>query len=266
MHHYKCFTEADDVFPVQSGLNRPCAGNCCQNTCCCDSCICPPGPQGPAGPQGIPGPRGPVGPQGPAGVHGAQGPVGPQGPSGAPGPVGPQGPVGPTGATGAQGPIGETGPVGPAGPTGPQGPAGGVLAYAAFYALMPADNPDPIPAGADVAFPQSGSVSATGITRISDSSFSLEEPGTYQILYQVSAADGGQLVLTLNDAALAYTVVGQDNTGSAQITGMTLVTTTAANSVLTVRNPEGTGDPLTLTPNAGGPQPVSAQLTIIRIV
>ena len=208
------------------------------NDCDCPEhscfCCCPPGPQGP---QGIQGPVGPAGPQGP---------IGPQGPQGEPGPTGPQGAVG------------------PAGPIGPQGPAGGVLGFADFYALMPTDNPDPIVAGADVSFPQNGPTSATSITRASATSFTLADPGVYQVLFQVSATEGGQLVLTLNGEELPYTVVGRE-TGATQIVGIALVETTVADSLLTVRNPEGTGDPLTLTPNAGGTEPVSAQLVITQL-
>lgn len=258
----------------------------------------PVGPRGPAGPQGIPGPQGPAGAQGPEGVPGAtgaQGPVGPQGPTGETGAVGPQGPTGPAGPVGPQGPIGLTGPQGPAGatgavgpqgpvgpagpqgpigetglqgpvgPEGPQGPAGGLLAYADFYALIPPDNLVAIPAGSDVAFPRTGPVSGTDISRLSDTQFQLAQIGTYQIFFQVTAANGGQLILTLNDVDLPYTVAGYAGTDSAEIAGMVIVQTTAANAVVTVRNPEGTGDPLTLSPNAGGTRPVSAHLVITQI-
>lgn len=302
MHHYKCFPDTEDVFPYDPGYRR-CRpqDDCCRQSCCQNSCVCPAGPQGPVGPrgpqgpQGIPGPRGPAGPQGPEGVPGAtgaQGPVGPQGPQGEPGPTGPQGTTGPAGPTGPQGPIGDTGPAGPQGPqgltgpqgpagaTGPQGPAGlqgpagpagpqgipgGLLSFGDFYALVTPDNPDPIPAGADVSFPRTGTVSPTGITRISDTAFSLESPGTYLVQFQASAAGPGQLELTLNGAELTYTVVGSASTTGSQLVGIALVTTAAENAVLTVRNPEGTGGDLVLAPAAGGAEPVSAHLTILQI-
>lgn len=274
MHHYKCLSDSGDAFPAGLGMSRHISGDCCPQHCCCcqEPCICPPGPQGPAGPQGIPGPRGPVGPQGPAGVPGAtgaQGPIGPQGPSGETGATGPQGPAGTPGPVGPQGPIGETGPAGPqgpigeTGPIGPQGIPGGLLAFGDFYALMPADNPDPVAPGEDVAFPQSGPVSAAGITRSSNSAFTLTDPGTYLVQFQVSTEGPGQLVLTLDGAELPYTVVGSGTAG--QLVGIALVNATTANAVLTVRNPDGTGNPLTLTPNAGGTEPVSAHLTIARV-
>ncbi len=214
--------------------------------------VCPPGPRGAVGPQGPAGPRGevgPIGPQGPAGPQGEAGPIGPQGPAGPQGEAGPIGPQGPAGATGAQ---------------GPQGLPGGVLSYADFYALMPPDNAATIAPGTDISFPQNGPIANTNIGRIGPSSFLLSPIGTYQILFQVSVAEAGQLILTLNGQDLAYTVVGRA-TGTSQIVGIAIVTTTAVNSVLTVRNPAGNAAALTVTPLAGGTRPVSAHLTIIQI-
>jgi len=251
----------------------------------------PAGPQGPVGPQGPIGETGPIGPQGPAGVAGPigpqgpageTGPIGPQGPAGEVGPIGPQGPVGETGPVGPQGPVGETGPVGPQGPVGetgpvgpqgpvgetgpigPQGPAGGVLNYADFYALMPPDNAATVAPGTDVSFPQDGPNSGAGIARSGPDAFNLAEIGTYQVLFQVSVTEAGQLILTLNGEDLAYTVAGRA-TGASQIVGMAIVETTVINSVLTVRNPEGTAAALTITPLAGGTRPVSAHLVITQI-
>ena len=233
----------------------------------------PVGPQGPAGVAGPAGPQGPVGvagPVGPQGPAGEAGPIGPQGPAGETGPAGPQGPVGATGPIGPQGPAGETGPAGPqgpvgeTGPAGPQGPAGTVLSYADFYALMPPDNSATVAPGTDVSFPQDGPNSGTGIARSGADSFTLAEIGTYQVFFQVSVTEAGQLILTLNGADLAYTVAGRAG-GTTQIVGMAIVETTSVNSILTVRNPEGTAADLTITPLAGGTRPVSAHLVITQL-
>ena len=300
MHHYKCLGDSGDIFAVGRNLPGCRPENCGCSQYCCHTCTCPPGPQGPTGPrgpqgpQGIPGPVGPTGPQGPEGLPGAtgaQGPVGPQGPAGEtgpqgiqgiPGPAGPIGPQGPIGETGPQGPSGATGPIGPqglqgepgpAGPVGPQGlqgepgpagPAGGLLGYADFYALMPGDNAAPVAAGADVAFPQDGPVSGTGITRLTADQFNLTNIGTYQIFFQVSVTEAGQLMLTLDGTPLPYTVVGR-TTGASQIVGMAIVQTTLENSVITVRNPAESASALTITPVAGGSLPVSAHLTILQV-
>lgn len=278
-------------------MNRQnCCDNCCNgccnnNPCCChenqpfcgNPCIvCPEGRQGPpgvrgpagpqgvqgeagpAGPQGIQGEVGPVGPAGPQGIQGETGPVGPAGPQGIQGEVGPVGPAGPQGIQGIQGETGPVGPEGPQGIQGEQGPAGGVLSFADFYALMPPDNAATVAAGTDVSFPQDGPNSGTDITRLGADSFQLGPIGTYQIFFEVSVTEAGQLILTLNGADLPYTVVGRA-TGTSQIIGMALVETTAENSVLTVRNPEGTAEALTITPLAGGVRPVSAHLVIVQI-
>ncbi len=221
----------------------------------------PIGPAGPAGAIGPVGPRGPIGPQGPAG---ATGPVGPQGSAGERGPIGPAGPAGAAGPVGPRGPVGPQGPAGATGPVGPEGPAGSVLSYADFYALMPPDNAPTVAPGTDVSFPQNGPIANTNIGRLGPSSFNLGPIGTYQILFQVSVAEAGQLILTLNGQDLAYTVAGRA-TGTSQIVGMAILTTTAVNSVLTVRNPAGNAAALTVTPLAGGTRPVSAHLVITQI-
>lgn len=266
---------------MRSSSDRYC-NNCqngCQNNCndqqsCCDDdkdknpcVVCPPGPMGPQGPTGPEGPRGPIGPQGPVGATGPtgpQGPAGPQGPQGDAGPIGPQGPTGATGEQGPQGPVGPQGPIGDTGAQGPQGLPGGVLSYADFYALMPPDNSATVAPGTDVSFPQNGPIANTNIGRLGPSSFNLGPIGTYQILFQVSITEAGQLILTLNGQDLDYTVVGRA-TGTSQIVGMAVVTTTAVNSVLTVRNPAGNATALTITPLAGGTRPVSAHLVITQI-
>lgn len=207
------------------------------------------GPMGPQGPQGVPGPRGPQGAQGPQGPQGNPGPRGLQGLTGATGPQGPQGPQGLTGPTGA---------------TGPAGAPGGVLGFADFYALMPGDNAATVAPGTDVSFPQDGANSATGIIRTSASSFTLSQAGTYQVLFNIPVTEPGQLVLTLNGADVESTVVGRA-TGTTDIIGMSIITTTQANSVLTVRNPAGNAETLTITPLAGGTRPVSAHLVITQL-
>ncbi|ETT31541.1 collagen-like protein [Paenibacillus sp. FSL R5-192] len=241
-----------------------------------------PGPAGAIGPQGVAGAVGPtgatgaagaVGPAGPAGAAGAVGPAGPAGAAGAVGPAGPAGaagavgPAGPAGAAGAVGPTGATGVAGPAGATGgtgATGAAGSVLGFADFFALMPPDNAATVAPGTDVSFPQDGPTSGTTIARTGPSSFNLAAIGTYQILFQVSINEAGQLILTLNGADLAPTVVGRA-TGTSQIVGMALVQTTVINSILTVRNPAGNATALTITPLAGGTRPVSAHLVITQL-
>jgi hypothetical protein len=193
-------------------------------------------------------------------IQGPSGPQGPTGNTGAPGPAGPRGPIGAAGATGIPGPAGPPGPVGATGATG----ANGNIAFADFYALMPPDNAATVAPGTNVEFPQIGPTSSTTISQLDASNFLLAAIGTYQVLFQVSVDEAGQLMLALNGVPLAYTVVGRA-TGTSQIVGMSLVTTSTANSTLNVQNPVGNSTALTITPLAGGTHPVAAHLVITQI-
>jgi hypothetical protein len=129
---------------------------------------------------------------------------------------------------------------------------------------MPPDNAATVGVGTDVSFPQNGPSSGSAIARTGASAFNLSAIGTYQVTFQVSTTEPGQLILTLNGADLAYTVVGRA-TGTSQIAGMSLVTTSGVNSILTVRNPAGNSTALTITPIAGGTRAVSAHLVITQV-
>lgn len=132
---------------------------------------------------------------------------------------------------------------------------------AEFYALMPPDNAATVAIGTDVSFPQDGpNTDPLAIARTGPSSFNLVAIGVYRVSFQVSVNEAGQLVLTLNGADLAYTVVGRA-TGTSQIVATALVETTSANSILTVRN-SSSFSALSIAPLAGGTSPVSATLVI----
>ena len=151
-------------------------------------------------------------------------------------------------------------------------PAGGgtiltstALSFADFYALMPGDNAATIAVNTAVQFPQNGPSDGSGsISRTGASTFNLAAVGTYEITFNVSVTEPGQLMLRLNGATIAYSVVGRA-TGTSQITGTCLITTAGANSILEVINPPGNPSALTITPTAGGFQAVSAHLVIKRI-
>ena len=121
---------------------------------------------------------------------------------------------------------------------GPPGPAA-VSEYAQFYALMPNDNPATVAAGSAVSFPNDGPQKTPGApARVSASAFQLSDPGTIWVSFIVSVNEAGQLLLQLDDADVAYTVVGRA-TGTSQIVGESLVTTTQQNEILEVVNPSG---------------------------
>lgn len=180
----------------------------------------------------------------------------------------PQGPQGPQGETGSQGPQGETGPQGQQGPqgeTGPQGPQGSVLEFADFYALMSGDNAATVAIGGSVDFPNNGPTSVgSTITRLGDSLFNLANIGFYEVNFQVSIDEAAQLAIAIGGVEVNYTVVGRA-TGTSQVIGMAIIETVAINQVLSIVNPTGNSTALTITPNAGGTNPVSAHLIIKRI-
>ena len=140
--------------------------------------------------------------------------------------------------------------------------AGSAFPFADFYALMPGDNAATIAVGAAVLFPQDGA--SSGISRSSNSQFILPNIGTYEVFFQVSVDEAGQLMLRIDGVELAHSVVGRA-TGTNQLTGMCMVTTTATNSILEVINPSGNSTALTITPIAGGTHSVSAHLVVKQI-
>lgn len=227
----------------------------------------PTGPMGPMGPQGVQGyqgPQGPIGPTGPQGIPGPNGAIGPTGPQGIPGAVGPTGPQGATGATGAVGPTGPQGVAGPTGATGavgPTGPAGGISEYASFYALAPNDNPTAIAQNTAVEFPNT-TASTTGITRLTNSTFNLADTGTYLIMFKVNTNTAGQLGIAVNGAVQPSATFG-NAADDGIIEGKTIITTTAANTVLSIVNPIATT--VTVTPSAGGTEATVSDLTIIKL-
>lgn len=227
----------------------------------------PIGLMGPQGVQGYQGPQGPIGPTGPQGIPGPDGAIGPTGPQGVAGATGAVGPTGPTGATGATGAVGPTGPQGVAGPTGatgavgPTGPAGGISEYASFYALAPNDNPTAIAQNTAVEFPNS-SASTTGITRLTNSTFNLADTGTYLIMFKVNTNTAGQLGIAVNGAVQPNATFG-NAADDGIIEGKTIITTTAANTVLSIVNPIATA--VTVTPSAGGTEATVSDLTIIKL-
>ena len=129
---------------------------------------------------------------------------------------------------------------------------------------MPPDNAATVAPATAVSFPQDGPTSGTTITRSSASTFNLAAIGNYMVLFQVSVDEAGQLLLKLGATELAYTVVGRA-TGTSQIIGMCIITTTTINSILSVVNPTGNSTALTITPVAGGTHPVSAHLVITQL-
>lgn len=139
-----------------------------------------------------------------------------------------------------------------------------MLGFADFYALMPTNNPRPIPPGSDVVFPNDGPTNGT-IPRVSATQFMLPAVGTYLVQFHFEVIGASQLVITLNNVEQPSTVRGDAEGVPAPAQGM-LVTTAAANTVLTIRNPAANS--LYVSPAqqslADGFSPTSAHLVITR--
>jgi hypothetical protein len=128
---------------------------------------------------------------------------------------------------------------------------------------MPPDNATTVAPGAAVQLPDDGPTSGQ-ITRLTAATFDLPTTGTYSVSFSVSVDEAGQLVLALNAVEIPYTVYGR-STGMDEITGTALVQTTSSASVLSLDNPAANPIALTITPRAGGADPVVASLTIERL-
>ena len=155
------------------------------------------------------------------------------------------------GVAGVAGPSGAPGIAGAAGAPGIQGipgiPGPGILDFSDFFALMPGDNTMTIAGSAPILFPQNGPTSGV-ITRqggVSFTTFILPTVGTYLVQFQASIDEGipggtaAQLALKINGAVDLTTVVGR-STGTDQIIGKSLVTTTAPNTTIEVINANAT--------------------------
>ena len=222
------------------------------------------------GATGLDGAPGILGEMGVQGATGLAGPEGAAGPTGLTGVTGLTGLTGLTGVTGLTGPTGLTGVAGSTGATGSQGvegPQAAILSFGYFFALMPPDNSATIAPATAVEFPQDGA--ANGIYRSSASAFILPLVGVYEVSWQVSIGEPGQLVLGLDSGSgaveLPDTLAGRA-TGASQIVNRVLITTSSPNALLSVRNPTGNSVALTPTPVAGGNQAVSASLVIKQLL
>lgn len=173
------------------------------------------------------------------------------------------------GIAGAAGPEGAPGLAGAAALQGIQGVSGipgapGLLDFSDFYTL--AGSITSIAGGTPFPFLANGSTNGV-ITRLGPDTFQLPAIGTYLVQFQASLTPASgtinQMQLQLNGTPIVDSLVQANAT--IQLVGMSYVTTTSPNSILSVINPTAIAE--TLTPNAGaaGTNAVSAHLLIIRI-
>ena len=136
-----------------------------------------------------------------------------------------------------------------------------------FY-LVNAGTTTSVSAGAPVVFNLVNSSEGVIIAGTSAGSYLLPNIGTYEVAFQASVVTGsgaGQLVLALNTVANTTTQVGRA-TGSCQIVGNSLISTTGTNTYLSVINPTAT--PLEIdngTTNGQAGSPLTAHLFIRQL-
>ena len=147
--------------------------------------------------------------------------------------------------------------------------------FAEFFALMPGDNASTIAINGPIGFPQAGPAStSTSITALSQYSFQLGPAGIYEVSWQVSVTEAGQVVVCADNSLLVgalvaaphkilRTVVGRA-TGTSQLIGRTLVQSSAPSATLSIRN-GASASALTITPIAGGTDSTSANLVIRQV-
>jgi hypothetical protein len=99
------------------------------------------------------------------------------------------------------------------------------------------DNPGPILPGLAVSFP-SPLINPFGIQRngLSTSEFILPPNCVYEITFQVTIQNTGELVVVLNGVELIHSVVG--HSGGGAVVGMCIIVTPPViNSVISIKNP-----------------------------
>jgi hypothetical protein len=100
------------------------------------------------------------------------------------------------------------------------------------------DNPSSIMPGTSVNFPKPLVNTYGSIQRVSGSTsqFILPANGSFEVMFQVTIQNTGELVVVLNGAEQFMTVVGKS--GNGQVIGMSILSTPAGGvSILSINNP-----------------------------
>ncbi len=135
---------------------------------------------------------------------------------------------------------------GPRGSTGPQGPAG-VLAYSYIYNTAVVDD---LAAGAAVPFSNNGPSTPDISHALGSTDIIINTPGTYAILFLVTATVENQFSIYVNGVRQPSSTYGIFS-NEAQTNGMVILSSLAAQSIITLVNDSGTDvgfnatDPLT---------------------
>lgn len=139
----------------------------------------------------------------------------------------------------------------------------GLSEFANFYGISPDNYSSQIQNGSCVPFPLTGELEGN-IIPLTTSTFQLSDIGIYDVSWVVPVNETGQLELLLNGVSVAKSIMGTGTTFTI-LSNRLLIDTTVVNSTLCVANPVGNTN-ITVTPDAGGVNATTAQLTILRIM
>lgn len=145
-------------------------------------------------------------------------------------------------------------PFPPASPVPPVTPP----TFSSFFGMSNADYPGTIAIGAPLDFPNAGPTSGAAPTRTGPGAFLINLSGVYEVNFQGSFDEPGQLALFIGVGALARTRVGRA-TGTSQIAGSFHVQLTLG-AVVSIVN-DASPAALTVTPLPGGTLPAGVTLT-----
>lgn len=147
------------------------------------------------------------------------------------------------------------------------GGAGSSLGFAMFWGMAPPDYAATVAVGAPLDFPRAGPTGGlTAPVRTGVGLFSFPVIGTYNVAWQASVTEAGQLQLSSSASGLNLASVASRTTGTSQISNNILITTTVINEVISILNPPGNATALTITPADGSLTHAPApSLTIIRL-
>lgn len=138
----------------------------------------------------------------------------------------------------------------------------GLSEFANFYGFD-GNYTSPIVNNTCVPFPLTSELQGN-IIPLSVSTFQLSDIGIYQISWVVPVNTTSQLELQLNGIPIDKSRMGT-GTGFTILSNSILIDTTVVNSTLCLANPINNTD-LIVTPQAGGVDNTTAQLTILRIM
>ena len=152
------------------------------------------------------------------------------------------------------------------------GPNGGCCDRAfAYYLQQAGDSESPISVPPNEAQPyfSLGAISGTDISQVDSKTFNLASVGSYEVTWQGSYTDDGQLCLRVDDGSgfteLAFTTVGR--TAESQIVGNVIIITHAIDTKLQVCNPSINTATLVMASPAAGTESFNfASLVIKRLL